>query len=215
MKLMIMGHARHGKDTVADILREQYSIKCISSSWHACLAFVFDALKDKYRYTSAEECFNDRNQHRQKWFDLISAYNEQDKSRMAHEIFSEHDAYIGCRNSDEFIAIRDANLFDFAIWVDRSQHLPAENQESCTVSPHQADYLLDNNGSLHDLKLKIIRMMQELNTTAARREALLKHFDRHTRQLINIAAGVGAAAKIDPRDLSALQTYIEHQEQRA
>jgi len=48
--------------------------------------------------------------------------------------------------------MRNTNVFDYAIWVDRSDYLPKEPVESMTLEPWMADFYIDNNGTLKDLE---------------------------------------------------------------
>jgi hypothetical protein len=48
--------------------------------------------------------------------------------------------------------MKNTNVFDYAIWVDRSDHLPAEDRSSMSLEIWMADYVVDNNGTLADLK---------------------------------------------------------------
>lgn len=79
-KLLILGHARHGKDTVADIIAEITGFTHISSSRRLLSVFLMDVLREKYglEYESEEEAFEDRVNHRDKWFNEISEYNKED-----------------------------------------------------------------------------------------------------------------------------------------
>ena len=79
-------------------------------------------------YSDIEECYEDRVNHRKEWFDQIVAYNTPDLLRLAKEIYSVYDIYVGIRNRHEFEAAKDAGLFDFSIWVDRSKHFPSEEK---------------------------------------------------------------------------------------
>ena len=63
LKLLIIGNGRHGKDTMAEILQRDHGIKFKASSMAASEIFINDALKEKYGYATAEECFNDRHNH--------------------------------------------------------------------------------------------------------------------------------------------------------
>lgn len=44
-KFLVIGHARHGKDTFAEILEEVFGLKFKSSSQAAVDIFIYDALK--------------------------------------------------------------------------------------------------------------------------------------------------------------------------
>ena len=151
-KLLIIGNARHGKDTVCDILREEFGYSFRSSSDFCAEKFIYDELKVKYGYTSYAQCFEDRHNHRSEWYDMIHEYCRDDYARLGREIFAENSIYCGLRNKSEFHAMRNTQVFDCAVWVDRSDHLPAEDRSSMSLEIWMADYVIDNNGTLEDLK---------------------------------------------------------------
>ena len=78
---MILGSARHGKDTMAEILRDEFGMTFESSSQSAADIFLYDLLKEKYGYETSEECFEDRHNHRQEWYEAIKAYNKDGCTR--------------------------------------------------------------------------------------------------------------------------------------
>ena len=150
-KLLVIGHGRHGKDTVCEILRDKYGFSFESSSQFCSKLFIFDMLKDKYGYYNEEECYADRHNHRAEWYDAICDYNVPDAAKLGREIFKAHDIYCGLRNKREFFAMKNTNVFDFAIWVDRSDCLPLESKDSMSLEHWMADFTIDNNGSIEDL----------------------------------------------------------------
>lgn len=157
-KLLIIGYARHGKDTVAEILTHDYGYKYQSSSQFCAENVVFPVLGPLYNYKTPEECFADRSNHRKEWFDLITDYNQPDRAKLGKDIFNVSNIYCGLRNYDEFMALKEENVFDYSIWVDRSNHLPPEPTTSNTLFPELADITIDNNGSLDDLKKNVFNM---------------------------------------------------------
>jgi hypothetical protein len=158
-KLLVIGHGRHGKDTVCEILKENYGFSFESSSQFCSKLFIFDMLKDKYGYYNEEECYADRHNHRAEWYDAICAYNVPDAARLGREIFKAHDIYCGLRNKREFFAMQNTGVFDYAIWVDRSDYLPPESKDSMSLKHWMADYTIDNNGSVDELKFNVDRLM--------------------------------------------------------
>ncbi len=151
-KLLIIGHARHGKDTVAEILRDYWNYPFVPASWTFAEEFMTGLLS----YDSVEDCFNDRVNHRKLWGDMIAEYNKEYAARGAELIMSKGSyLYVGCRRRKEFDACVGAGLFDKVLWVDRSEHLPPEPVSSMELSKEDADIVVDNNSSLVNLWLSI------------------------------------------------------------
>jgi dephospho-CoA kinase len=169
MKIMIMGHKGHGKDTVCELL-EEHGYSFASSSEFMCENVVYPALKEKYNYESPEQCHADRGAHREEWYQLIAEFNTPDKTALAQAIYADHDIYCGIRHIEEFSAIKTAKIFDYAVWVDASDRLPAEDESSCTVTAEMADFVIDNNGDLNALKNEIIKTARRLEHLEAKEQ---------------------------------------------
>ena len=162
MKVLIIGHARHGKDTVGELFEEYAGMKAISSSYILAREFLADLMNTKYgqKYQTFEECFEDRSNFRKEWYDEITAYNTPDKTKTARLILQFADIYVGMRNSDEAYACIDQDLFDLVIWVDASDRLPLEPKSSFNIDKSIADIIIDNNGTLNQLKRRIKRLIK-------------------------------------------------------
>ena len=93
---------------------------------------------------------------------MIHAYCKNDYARLGREIFAENSIYCGLRNKSEFHAMRNTQVFDYAVWVDRSDHLPAEDRSSMSLEIWMADYVIDNNGGLEDLRRNSRELMSTL-----------------------------------------------------
>jgi dephospho-CoA kinase len=156
--LLIIGHARHGKDTVAELLKEYFDISFISSSQACADIFIYNELKDKYGYTTPEECFEDRVNHRDEWYRMICDYNKDDKARLAKEILKYNNTYVGMRDSSEIKECIRQGLFDLIIWVDASERLPSESSNSFNITKADADIIIENNGTLEELKERVLRL---------------------------------------------------------
>ena len=157
-KLLILGHMRHGKDSFAEILAEQFGFKFKSSSVAASEIFLYDTLRWKYGYESPEECFEDRVNHREEWHNLICEYNNEDKARLAKDILKEADCYVGMRSGDEIEECVKQGLFDLIIWVDASERLPLEGSESFKIDESYADIIVPNNGTLEEFTTRVHRI---------------------------------------------------------
>jgi dephospho-CoA kinase len=158
IRLLLIGAARWGKDTLAEILHEHYGLKFISSSQACADIFIYDELKGKYGYETPEECFNDRVNHRQEWYEMICEYNKDDKARLAKEILKYNNTYVGMRDSSEIKECLNQGLFDLVIWVDASKRLPMESSNSFNITPSDADIIVDNNGTYDEFKEKALRL---------------------------------------------------------
>ena len=174
-RLVVIGHAGHGKDTVCELIAELYSLKFISSSMAALDAVIYPALKDKYGYTSKEECFADRINHRTEWHELIKEYNAEDKTRLGRLIFSNADIYCGLRNKDELRALKQALLVDFVIWVDGSHRLPDEPISSFNITAGASDFMIDNNDTEDMLLPRVRYVMNRIVQEHAARLANLEN----------------------------------------
>jgi len=157
-KLLIIGHGRHGKDTLAEIFERDYDMTFKASSVAASEIFIYDILKYKYGYKTPDECFNDRGNHRAEWYNLICSYNEHSKSRLAMDIMSTSDCYVGMRDHEEILECKKHGIFDLVIWVDASLRLPDENSDSFNVSLDMADIVIYNNTSLEEFELKATQL---------------------------------------------------------
>lgn len=181
MKLMIVGHARHGKDTVCEILRDEHNLRFTSSSLF-CAERVMLPYFEKCApglYHNARECFDDRHSgsNRSTWFREISRYNAglnggpSDWARLGREMYSEYDIYNGIRNWREFSACKNENLFDFSVWVDRSVMCVPEDASSMNITRDMADFIIDNNDTKEDLKRNVRILMRTLRLKLAHQDS--------------------------------------------
>lgn len=160
MKLMILGHGRHGKDTVAEILQKKYGMSFQSSSYAAASIVMMPYFANLGTpYENVDVCYADRHNHRKEWYEQILNFNHDNLHKLMSMIYEKHDIYVGIRSWREYMSGRNAGVFDYAIWVDRHEHCPPESKDSCTVEPWMADYVLDNNGTLEDLEKKLSELM--------------------------------------------------------
>lgn len=152
-RLLVMGYGDHGKDTACKMLYALCGLTSMSSSLFSNEHIVYPVLKKRYGYESLEACYQDRHNHRAEWFELIKAYNTPDGIRLAKDLYRQFNIYNGVRNLGEFNAMKEAKLFYKSIWIDAIVRKgTVEDKKSCTVSPRDADIIIDNNGTEDDLK---------------------------------------------------------------
>ena len=160
MKLLICGHGRHGKDSVADLLCDFNNYKASSSSVYA-MKVLEDVIMAHTGYSSFAECYEKRSLHRPYLYELIRNYNTPDKARLSREILQEHQIYVGMRDLEEFNASK--HLYDLKIWVDASgRGVPLEPITSFNIPKDEFDVIIENNGSYELLVKKVINLARSL-----------------------------------------------------
>jgi hypothetical protein len=157
-RFLIIGHARHGKDTTAEIIKEMYGYTFESSSMAAARIFLFDKLKAKYGYQTFEECYADRENRRAEWHDEICDYNLHDKARLAKDILSTSNMYVGMRSNVEVEECLRQHLFDYVIGV-YDYRKPLEDKSSFNINIwEKSDILLPNSQGIAELRQRIFKL---------------------------------------------------------
>ena len=154
-KVLVIGHARHGKDTFCEMLKER-GLSFESSSEAALEEAIWPLLKGFYK--SKKECFEDRVNHRALWFTLIRYYNTPNKSKLAKVILSKSDVYCGIRNREEFEACK--HLFKYIVWVGAENRKRLEGSDSFELDINDCNYVVNNNGDLKYLERQSEKFMQ-------------------------------------------------------
>lgn len=163
MRLYICGFGRGGKDVTAEYLRDRLGFKFSASSYFCAKLFIYGALQEKYGYSSFEDCFNDRHNHRVEWADMITKYNTPNLTKLSSNIFdSGNDIYVGIRRYEELRAAKEKWNDVFVIWVDAEGRVEDESAESCTVTIDQADIVIRNRGTLTEYYKKLDKLCKLL-----------------------------------------------------
>lgn len=199
-KLLIIGHARHGKDTFAELVVAKMGLSFISSSEFVGRKCIWEQW-GKERYAAFSDFFEDRVNHRTLWFNFITAYNTPNLARTGEEMMKEHDVYVGMRNPDEFHACIDKDLFDYVIWVDGSKRHPPESKDSNGMTREMADMLIDNNGPEINLQVAVNSLQTRLHKEGY--EVNWKPMEMYTSEDL-AQNNVNAILKhgVDPADMS-------------
>lgn len=145
-KILIIGHARHGKDDFAQILSEVMDLRFSSSSWFVANEFIWP-FWGKHHYQSFPEMFKDRINFRKLWADMINIYNTPDKTKTVSTMFDRDglDMYVGLRRRDEFKACMEQKKFNMVIWVDALSRHEEEPFSSMELNHRDADFIVNNN----------------------------------------------------------------------
>lgn len=166
MKLLILGHARHGKDTAAEYLRDRWGVSFQSSSLTAARVIlpVLNAargLAGAPPYIDEQHAFNDRQSPRMRelWKHAISLYNAADKTALAREILKDSDCYVGMRARDEYLATW--HLFDRVLWIDASVRVSEVDETMGIELDWWGMRVIDNSESLASLYAQLDVFMRE------------------------------------------------------
>ena len=163
LRICVIGSAQHGKDTVAEMIKVNYGLKHKSSSVAALEIFLFDTLRLKYGlvYDSMEDAYEDRVNHRDKWYNEICEYNKDDKARLAKDIMKDNDIYVGMRSAEEIAKCKEDGVFDFVLGV-FDPRKPNEDSSSNSINVlEDADAVIMNDGTLEDLEMNVVFLMDE------------------------------------------------------
>lgn len=176
MNICIIGHGRHGKDTVAEMIAEEWPgfNYEYGTSWFASV-IVFEHFKEHgwpatidllaadnftidHVYDSPAHCWANRHKHRKEWFDIIGEYNALDEGvALYRDCLEEQNILTGIRKTSEMEALKEHGLVDCTIWVHRDG-FPGESATSMELGIWDADFSIDNDGDLGDLRKKIKNM---------------------------------------------------------
>lgn len=149
MKLLILGHGRHGKDTVAEIIQRKTGMSFASSS-RACLEVIAPIVELVTGETDLEKMYEQRHQHRELWKRAISLYNTSDRTALARQVLQKNDIYVGMRCDIEYQASK--HLFDAVIWVDR---WTMPDDPTMKIEMQKDMYYIPNAGDLDDLEAAV------------------------------------------------------------
>lgn len=158
MKILVIGHAGHGKDTVCEMLRGEHGYSFQSSSQAAFDRVIWPGLS--VFYGNKTDCWADKDNCRDIWFDLISSYNTPDASRLVRKVLETSDIYCGLRSRREFEASR--HLFRHIVWVDALGRLPDESPDSMELNRTDADHIINNNFGLDSLADAVNRLAERM-----------------------------------------------------
>jgi hypothetical protein len=160
--ILVIGSARHGKTTVSQILSEEFGLLFKDSTEAICEILIFDRLSKKYGYETIGECYEDRVNKRNEWFEIINDYSSTDGIKLYREVMSNNNIYCGMRESSHIEQCIREGVFDFVIGV-YNPRLPLESRDSFNASIlDQSDYIIINKGCISELREKVIGVYNQI-----------------------------------------------------
>lgn len=157
MKILVIGLARHGKDTVVDYLSDKYHMNYMSTSAYYNKLFVYPILKNLYNYKTEEECFEDRVNHRGLWYDIIKTYNTIHNFQAFKDLLKTTDIFVGTRSQEEYqMFLNETEGNNLVLYIDAFERLgQTEGLDSFSLKLTGDEIVISNNGSLEELYKQI------------------------------------------------------------
>lgn len=159
MKLAVIGHGRSGKDSACTWLGSNTTLRYHESTSEAAAQICFEQLRQKYGYTTVEQAFLNRHKHRREWAEIIWRYNEPDGLRLYREMLKTNDILNGIRRAGELQALKESQMLDATIWLDRDVPEDPSNE----TRPADADLIISNRGTLEELYAKLTTLAKITN----------------------------------------------------
>ena len=172
MRILILGPARHGKDTFAECLSDLTGWTFGSSSEVVARLFGRDFLERKYglKYHDLADCMADRYNHREKWYEACREFIGDDLTKLARTVFEEYDIYVGMRGRDELLSVID--YLDVSIWVEAPSRVGGNPDEEAIpenlIKKGDCHLVVNNDGTYHDLCVAarlVVAQMEEWHQT--------------------------------------------------
>lgn len=154
-RLCICGPGRSGKDTIAEWLGNNTSLKYVGgTSWFAAERIYNHMISLGHKYRSVEECWEDRIYHRVLWADYIdNVINRDDPCTLYKMCLEQQDILTGIRRIKEIQSVK--KLYNcLTIWVERKG---LEVDLTMGYGPEECDLIITNNGNVSELFGKLGR----------------------------------------------------------
>lgn len=155
-KLVIIGHAGHGKTTVSKVMAKLYNYRLKDPT-----DFIAEHImvKNGY-YRNFYDALYYKDSEREKWFKAVETYNLSDNTRLVSNIFEHSDIYAGIRKYEELEDVKK-KFNPIVIWVENKNVKP-EPETSCTVKIEQADFVINNPGTLNELYKDVVSLYTQM-----------------------------------------------------
>lgn len=151
MNILVQGYSESGKTTAAKMISELIG----SPPPINCSDII---IRDFATANGLDpnDILKNKDQHRQQLFMFGKAAQEKDPAYPVSEAFKKTKVVTGIRRQENLDAAM--NFIDLIIWIDRDL---AKKNSTDELSPDHADVVIDNNGSLDDMKIQLIAALQE------------------------------------------------------
>ena len=118
-RVLIVGHGRSGKDTVAALLAEKFGYRLGGSMSYAVIPLITYSLTGRTDAYMQEYCYKHRHNNRKYWYDYCNLLRQIDPLLLVKLTLSTTDFIIGIRDKDEFINSLDYFKPHNVLWIER------------------------------------------------------------------------------------------------
>jgi len=160
MKLAISGPGQAGKGTVSQYISDNWGIRYQQSTSEAAAAVVFRDITKQY--STVEECWADRANHREEWGQIIADFNQPDGIGLYRQMAGQNDIFDGIRRRAELQKCKEVGLVDKVVWLNRP-NIPLD--ASLDYGDEEADYIVDNSTTIEDLYSRLNLLWAKLELT--------------------------------------------------
>lgn len=142
MKILVVGHAQHGKDTVCEEIARATGLVNAGTTSVYLARFVAerDGVDEATAYANRRRSEADR----MRWRQIGDEIRRDDPAKLVRMAFAAGDVSGGCRGLPEIQAVRKEQLADLIIWVEAG--LRRSDDVTMEFGPEYADIVLLNNG---------------------------------------------------------------------
>src|SRR3990167_8347049 len=146
------GWGRAGKDECGLYLGEITSLV-----YHGSLSWVGLPVVAKALGIPEQVAWDTRHARRMEWYNILNDYRRDDPSRLIKDSLKRGEIVVGVRDRLELLTAKKEGLLTHTIWVERPDTPP---DPTVTYSRQDCDMILDNNGTLEDLKKTVKQWAQ-------------------------------------------------------
>jgi hypothetical protein len=139
-KVLVVGHAQHGKDTVCEEIAAATGLKNAGTTSVYLAKYV--AAREGVDVDTAYANRRRSEADRQRWRQIGDEIRTNDPALLVREAFKVGEVTGGCRGLPEITAVRSEGLADLIVWVDASPRVGPDS--TMEFGPEWADVVLLN-----------------------------------------------------------------------
>lgn len=154
MRLLLVGHGEHGKDSAGEYLSQITTLRYAGSTSNFLAKYVAAETGQ-----TVERAFATRREHRQQWYDIGRRLRESDPGILIRESLAVADIAAGCRDLEEIIACREQRMVDLIVWI-ANRNKP--DDPTVKFGSEVADIVVENHWGLSEFQGRLRRLAKSL-----------------------------------------------------